>query len=361
MQAVILAAGSSTRTYPLTLTRPKPLLKVANKTILEYNLESLKDIAEEIIIIVGYKKYMIRNFIKKNYSNLNIKFIEQREQIGTGHAVSILKNHIKNKFILLMGDNIYSKKDVNKVAKHQYSILVKKVKNPELFGVVKEKNNILTDITEKPKKFVSDLVSCALYSFDKKIFDSLENIKKSKRGEYELTDAIKQISKNNNIYCVKSRSCFQISFPWDLLTADKELRGSMKIKDFQDTENLKDFLVNKNLIGKNTKINGKIINSSIGNNCTINGNIKNSIIMDNVIIDKNSIIEDSIIGENVYFNGTIISKNNIYSTVKNKKIRVDRLGAIIADNVKAKNVVINAGCKIWPNKRINGKIKHDIE
>ena len=87
--------------------------------------------------------------------------------------------------------------------------------------------------------------------------------------------------------------------------------------------------------------------------------IVNSVII--TIIDKNSIIEDSIIGENVYFKGTIIAKNNIYSTIKNKKIKVDRLGAIISDNVKAENVIINAGCKIWPNKIIRGKIKHDIK
>lgn len=342
MQAVILAAGSSTRTYPLTLTIPKPLLKVSNKTILEYNLEALKDIAEEIIIVVGYKKGMIKNFIKKNYSNLNIKFVEQREQLGTGHAVSILKDKIKNQFILLMGDNIYSRKDVNKIAKHQYSILVKKVKNPELFGVVKEKNGILTDIIEKPKKFVSDLVSCALSSFDEKIFGLLEDIKKSERREYELTDAIKKFSVKNDIYCVKSSSCFQISYPWDLLAADKEIRKG------------------RNVIGKNSKINGKIKNCSIGNNCLINGNIKNSIIMDTSVIDGNSIIEDSIIGRNVHFSGKIIAKNNIYSTVKNKKIKVDRLGAVIADNVKANNVVIDAGCKIWPNKKLMGKIQHDI-
>ena len=82
--------------------------------------------------------------------------------------------------------------------------------------------------------------------------------------------------------------------------------------------------------------------------------------MDNSIIDKNSIIEDSIIGENVYFKGAIIAKNNVYSIVKGKKIKVDRLGAIIADDVKAKNVIISAGCKIWPNKTISGSITSDI-
>ncbi len=343
MQAVILAAGKSTRTYPLTLIKPKPLLKVANKTIIEYDLEAVKDIANEIIIVVGFKKNMLKKYIKKKYPKLKIKFIEQKEQLGTGHAVSILKNQIKNKFILLMGDNIYSKNDVNEVAKYKYAILVKKVKNPEIFGIVIEKNNVLTDIIEKPEKPTSDLINCALYSLDKNIFDAFTKIKKTERGEYEFTDALKIIALHENVHCIKSPSCLLITHPWDLLTADKKLRK------------------NKNIIRQNSKIYGNVKNSSIGNNCIINGNVKNSIIMDNTIIDKNSVIEDSIIGENIYFKGTIIAKNNAYSNINGKKIKVNRLGAIIADNVKAENVVINAGCKIWPNKKIKGKVKNDIK
>ena len=224
MQAEILAAGKSTRTRPLTLAKPKPLLKVANKTILEHSLESLKNIADEIIIVVGYKKNMIKEFIKKNYPELNIKFIEQKEQLGTGHAVSILENHIKDKFILLMGDNIYSKKDINEATKHQYSILVKKVKNPEAFGIVIEKDNLLTDIIEKPPKPTSNLINCALYSLDKKIFTYLKKSKKSKRGEYELTDALKLLATKDKIYCIKSTFCLLITYPDDVLNADKELR-----------------------------------------------------------------------------------------------------------------------------------------
>ena len=304
MQAVILAAGKSTRTYPLTLTRPKPLLKVANKTILGYNLEALKDIADEIIIVVGYKQNMIEEFIHKNYPKLNIKFIEQSKQLGTGHAVSILKDSIKNKFILLLGDNIYSKVDIKNIIKYQYSILVKRTKNWQNFGVIKEKNDLVTDIIEKPKYFISDLISCGLFSLDKKIFTLFKKSKKSKRGEYELTDALKTLSQKEKMHCVKSKLNFQISFPWDLLKADKQIRN------------------NNNSIDKNSKINGNVKNSSIGKSCLINGEIKNSIIMDNVTIDKDSIVEDSIIGENVHFNGKIIAKNNIYSIVKDKKINV---------------------------------------
>ncbi|MFH0867709.1 MAG: sugar phosphate nucleotidyltransferase [Candidatus Woesearchaeota archaeon] len=229
MQAVILAAGRSTRTYPLTITKPKPLIKIADKTILEYNLEAVKDIAEEIIIIIGYKKDMIKEFIQKNYPELNIKFIEQKEQLGTGHAVSLIKSHIKNRFILLMGDNIYTKEDINRIAKYKYAILVKKVKNPEHFGIVMEKNSILADIIEKPKKFISNLINCALYSLDKEIFNALKTIKRSERGEYELTDALKYLSKKENIHCVNSNFCLMISYPQDVLLADHELRkGALK-------------------------------------------------------------------------------------------------------------------------------------
>ena len=343
MHAVILAAGKSTRTYPLTLTRPKPLLRVANKTILEYNLEAVSNITDEVIIVTGYKKDMIQDFIEKNKPKLKIRFIEQKEQLGTGHAVAILEEHIKDKFVLMLGDNIYSRRDVEAIAKHRYSILVKRVKNWQEFGIVKEKNNILIDIVEKPKEFISDLVSCGLFSMDKKIFGYLQNVKRSERNEYELTDALRELASTDTLHCTKSVSCFQISYPWDLLIADQVLRND------------------KNVIGKASKINGSISNSTVGNNCEINGSIKNSIIMDNTSIAKNSIVEDSIIGENVNFDGKITAKNNVYSTVKGKKINVDRFGAVVGDNVKAKNVDIGPGCKIWPNKSIKGEVKHDIK
>lgn len=224
MQAVILAAGKSTRTYPLTLEKPKPLLEVAGKTILEWNLGSLKEIADEIIIVVGYKKDMVKEFIKKNYPKLNVTFVEQEEQLGTGHAVSTLKGHISGRFLLLMGDNIYAKEDIIKIAKRKYAMLVKKVKKPEFFGVVIEKDGLLNDIIEKPKKFVSNLINCALYSLDMGIFDAIKTVKKSERGEYELTDALKYLSKKESIHCIESQFCILVSYPQDLFDAEKEIR-----------------------------------------------------------------------------------------------------------------------------------------
>ncbi len=342
MKAVILAAGKSTRTYPLTLTRPKPLLKVANRTIIEHNLDSLDGIASEAIIVVGYKKQMIKDFLGSKYKKIRIMYVEQKEQLGTGHAVLQAEKYVKGRFIVMMGDDVYSRSDIKRCAKSRYSILVTRVKNPESFGVVIERNNILVDIVEKPKELVSDLANAALYVFDRKIFAYLKDLEKTERNEYELPDAIRLLSKKENIFCVKTKKWAPIGYPWDLLKADKELRKG------------------KSVVGKNSKIRGKIDNCSIGNNCTILGNVSSSMVFDNTFIDDESTVQSSVIGNDVYFKGKIIAEN-AYSVVKDKKIKAGRFGAAIGDSSKLRHVTIKAGCKISPKTRLeNIDIKSDI-
>ena len=338
MQAVILAAGKSTRTYPLTITKPKPLLKVANKTLIEHNLDSLNGILDQVIIVVGYKKDLITGHIGNKYKNIDVKYVEQKFQLGTAHAVSLAEPYIKDRFVLMMGDDIYSKNDIKKCMRHRYSILIKKVRNPKIFGVVVKKSGLLVDFEEKPKKFVSNFVNTACYCLDKKIFKFIRKIRKSERNELELPDAIKLLTKDRKVHCVVAKLWIPIGYPWDLLKADRILRK------------------NKNIIGNKSKIYGNVENSSIGSGCIIKGKIKNSIIMDKTIVGTNSIVEDSVIGENVFFQGTILSRNNSLSIIKNGKIRVGRIGAIISDNVTAKNVVIEPGSKIWPNLSLSNKI-----
>lgn len=152
----------------------------------------------------------------------------------------------------------------------------------------------------------------------------LRKLKKSKRNELELTDAIKDLSKAEKIHCISSKGWLPIGYPMDLLKADRILRK------------------NKSAIGKKLKLSGRIENSSIGNNCVIRGNVKNSIIMDNTVIGKNSVVESSIIGGNSFVDGRISN-------------------SVIADNAKLKNVVAN-GCKIWPNMIISNKtIEKDVQ
>src|SRR3989339_2128292 len=343
MQAVILAAGKSTRTYPLTLTKPKPMLKAANKPLLEHNLNAIKDFVSEVIVVVGYKKEMIEAHFGNKYKSMKIRYVEQKEQLGTAHAISLIEPYIKGRFLLMMGDDLYSMQDIKSCIKHDYSILAAKSKNPQDFGVVVEKNGIMEDLIEKPQAFVSDLISTALYVLGRKIFGSIREIEKSSRGEFELPDAVKLLSKKEKIHCVKSRKWIPIGYPWDLLNADRLLRKG------------------KNSIGRNSKITGKVRNSSIGSNCVIKGSVKNSIIMDNSIVEEQSSVENSIIGENAYFEGKIIAEDNAYSYVKGKKVPAGRLGAIIGDNTRVMNSTLLPGSKIWPNKTlISQKVEQDI-
>ena len=242
-----------------------------------------------------------------------------------------------------MGDDLYSKHDIKRCIKHDYSIMVAKTKNPQNFGVVVERNGVMKDLIEKPQHFVSELISTALYVLDRKIFGCIKKIKKSPRGELELPDAVNLLSKKEKIRCVKSMNWISVGYPWDLLNADISLRKG------------------KNSIGKNSKITGNAVNSSIGGNCVIKGSVKNSIIMDNTIIEEKSSVENSVIGEDAYFEGRTIAKDNACSSVKGKKVPAGRLGAIIGDNTRVMDSILLPGSKIWPNKTIiSQKIKEDF-
>jgi len=109
--AIILAAGKSTRTYPLTITKPKPLLKVFGKTIIEHTLKQLDDLVDDVIIVIGYLGEQIKKKIGNSFGKLNISYIVQEEQDGTGSALFKCKDKLSGKFLVLNGDDFYSKKD----------------------------------------------------------------------------------------------------------------------------------------------------------------------------------------------------------------------------------------------------------
>lgn len=197
-QAVILAAGKGTRAKPFTLVKPKPLLKIFNKTILEHNLDQLDGVVKEVILVVGYKGEMIEELIGKRYKNLKIKYIWQKSRVGTGNAVKKALPKIKGKFILMNGDDLYGRADFLRCLKKFPCISLAETANPENFGQVVVEKDIVKKIIEKPKNPISDLVNCGLYFLDKSIFDS--KIKKSLRGEYEMTDYIKNFIKEKNMY-----------------------------------------------------------------------------------------------------------------------------------------------------------------
>ncbi|MFH1445613.1 MAG: bifunctional sugar-1-phosphate nucleotidylyltransferase/acetyltransferase, partial [Nanoarchaeota archaeon] len=324
MQAVILAAGKSTRTYPLTLNRPKALLPIANKPLLQYGLEELKGIATEIIIIVGFEKEQIMKQFGKSFNTVPIKYVEQKEQLGTAHALMQAKDLLKDRFIVMNGDDIYSCNDMNgcikKFDEHDACVLAQPVDEPERFGVYVTENGLVKEIVEKPKNFVSNLANAGFYVFDKKALNV--KVERSPRGEYEIVDIVRSLAGTGKVRCETVKDYWiPVGYPWSLLDANAHILKSIE-NDIKGEVEPNATIKGKVKIGKGTLVkNGAYIegpvvigenctigpncfirgSTSIGNNCRVgNGvEIKNSIIMNKSYVNHLSYIGDSIIGNNV--------------------------------------------------------------
>jgi bifunctional UDP-N-acetylglucosamine pyrophosphorylase/glucosamine-1-phosphate N-acetyltransferase len=201
MKAVILAAGKGTRMLPITMKKPKPLVKVAGKPFIEHLIGNLKSAGyKDIGMVVGYKKEMIEEFVKS--SGLKCALIEQKEQIGTGSAVKVCEEFADGKeFIVVSGDNLYSAADLKKIGETKGNCVSVIKGDTTRYGAVVKDNGHLKEIVEKPEEYVSSLINVGLYKFTPRIFEALSRIKLSPRGELELTDAINLLAKDEKI-CV---------------------------------------------------------------------------------------------------------------------------------------------------------------
>jgi len=204
MKVVILAAGKGTRMKSNT---NKTLIKIKGKTILNYSMDLLLDFVDEFIFVIGHKGSEVKEEIGINYKGKEVKYVIQEEQLGTGHALYQAKDLVNDKFINLNGDDIYSLEDIKECLKYELAVLTTTVKDPENYGVVIQEDGYLKTIVEKPKEFISDLITTGLYVFTPQIFDELNDIisndKKSDRGEFEVVDAATQLAKKKKFKVVK--------------------------------------------------------------------------------------------------------------------------------------------------------------
>ncbi|MBW2985491.1 NTP transferase domain-containing protein [Candidatus Woesearchaeota archaeon] len=201
---VIMAAGKGIRMMPLTRYVPKVLININEKPFLYYVMKNvLKAGYDDIAIIVGYKKENIKEFL--NEFGFKAKLISQKKRLGTGHALKQVKGFVKdNNFVVICGDNLWSVRDLSAIKGTNKFCYISGMEHPMpgKYGVLIEKKGLLKKIVEKPKSFVGNLINVGLYKFTSEIFDALDNIKKSKRGEYELTDAISLLAEQGKVKVV---------------------------------------------------------------------------------------------------------------------------------------------------------------
>ncbi len=219
MKAVVLAAGKGTRMLPITLKKPKPLVKVAGKPFLEHLIADLQGSGySDIGIVVGYKKEMVESFVQSK--GWEFELIEQKEQTGTGNAVKMCKDFAgKEEFVVVMGDNLYSPRDLARLAKMKGNCVSVAKGDPSRYGAVVKDNGFLKEIVEKPQEYVSSLINVGLYRFTPEIFDALSKTKLSPRGELEITDAINLMAKSSKVRVLELKDYWlDLAKPEDIYT-----------------------------------------------------------------------------------------------------------------------------------------------
>ena len=199
MQAVILAAGEGTRLRPLTEDKPKVLVEVDDKPLIEYAFDALIDIGvEEFVVVVGYKKEQLMERYDDAYEGVPITYAHQREQLGLAHALLTAEPYIDDDFMLMLGDNVFQANLGDVVNRQQEdradaAFLVEEVPWDEAsrYGVCDTNEyGEITRVVEKPDDPPSNLVMTGFYTFTPAIFHACHLVQPSDRGEYELPDAI---------------------------------------------------------------------------------------------------------------------------------------------------------------------------
>jgi len=389
LKAVVLAAGRGERLWPLTEDTPKPLLPIANKSILARTCEALVSAGvDQILLVVGFRSEKIRDRLGKGEAaGSEIKYVKQKTAKGTADALGTCSKdlHGEDRFLVLYGDDYYDssvpRTFMAKGKKNKgITIGTANVKDASSFGKIQSKKGLVTEIREKDSKTEPGQVNAGIYLMDQSIFTAIRKTKRSIRGELELTDAVRILIKEGkqvHTQPLSSRKWLGISYPWDMLEANQWILESQKA-------------VSKGTIEKGVHISGSLVLEEgsvvkagsylegpihVGEKCMVGPNsylrpystlgddvkvgagceVKNSIIMKNSRVPHLSYVGDSVLGEGCHLGaGTITANLRFDEAVIKTRVRGvwvnsgrKKLGTILGDGAQTGiNVSIFPGVKI---------------
>ena len=328
MKGLILSGGKGTRLYPLTYTRAKQLIPVANKPVLFRVIEAIRDAGiTEIGIVIGDTGPEIRQAVGDGSQfGVRVTYIPQEAPLGLAHAVKISRGFLGNdRFVMFLGDNVLQGGISPLIADFAHhddwnsQIVLTEVEHPEQYGVAQlNAEGRIARLIEKPKDPPSNLALVGIYMFDHHIFEATDEIKPSFRGELEITDAIQWLVDHGySVYPHIHRGWWiDTGRPNDMLTAnslvleeltptidgyvDRDSEVDTRVTIEQGAEIINSVVRGPAIIGRNTRI----VNSYIGPFTSIyhdvvieNSEIERSIVLEHSAIrDIPARIQDSLIG-----------------------------------------------------------------
>lgn len=352
MKAVILAAGRGERLRPLTDNRPKPLLPVCNRALIDYQLLMLKRYGvDEIAVVVGYHEKLMREHLE-GYACF------RDAGTGTASALYAARDFLDEDFVVLYGDVFYDGSLEQLVATRD-SMAVCEVKDVSAFGAVRIEQGRLVDIVEKGGSG-SGLVNAGMYHLTPDILDIIEHTPQSERGEYELTDSLVEYGRERGVRVVPLSGYWRdIGHPWDYLDVNMHVLSKIGLSIGEDSHVWSSAVIRKPvLIGKGCTVKSCVLEGCVlGDGCTVGefSIVKRSVIMSSSNAPHLNYVADSIMGEGCNLGaGTKIAnlrfdERSVRMRIRNELVDSGRrkLGAVLGDNVKTGiNVSIYPGVKI---------------
>jgi bifunctional UDP-N-acetylglucosamine pyrophosphorylase/glucosamine-1-phosphate N-acetyltransferase len=313
-----------------------------------------------------------------------VSYTEQAEQLGTANAVEQAAPHVDEAFLVLNGDVYVTEQLVAALAdESETAMAVQSVANPESYGVVERDGSAVTSIVEKPADPPSNFANLGLYRFTPRIFERIDDVEMSQRGEYELTDALEATIGEEGVTAVEyDGEWLDVGRPWELLeanaaileTLDRDIRGDVESGAtlqgqvvVQDDARVRDgayiegpvVIQSGADVGPNAYVRGATV---IGPNVRV-GNaveVKNSILMADTAVGHHAYVGDSVLGANVNFGaGTKVANlrhdgGNVHAQVKGELTDTGRrkFGVVVGDGTKTGiNTSLNAGVTLGTDTR----------
>ncbi len=381
-QAVILAAGEGQRLRPFTVTKPKVMLAIAGKPILQYVVEALaQNGIRNIVLVVGYQREQVFDYMGSGEQfGVDITYITQQRQLGTAHALAQVKAVTESEFLVLPGDNLIEADAIARfVAVKPQAVLVKRVDNPSRYGVVTIENGMVKEIVEKPEEAESNLVNTGIYAFTTGIFSFIED-------QLDIPDVLNNmLAQGEPITAVETDGTWlDIIYPWDILSLNDailhQIRASLggTIETGVSLKGLvsvgKDTVVRSNsyivgpvVIGNNCDIGPNVCilpATSIGDNVVISpfSNLENSVIGNDVNIGPGCIIQDSVIDSGCIIKGHFTAYSG-QADVKVDEHHLVNIGVMLGEDCNLGNnvvaqpgVILGNHCRVQALKVLSGRL-----
>jgi glucose-1-phosphate thymidylyltransferase len=345
------------------------MLPVANRPILEHIIDALSQTTiTEVLLVVGSNRDRIQSHFEDDYGDLDISYVVQDSQLGTGHALLQAESHLSGPFIALNGDRVIDAEAINAVIDRQHEadkpvMAITRVEEPSRYGVVEFEGQTVVGLEEQPHPdhTKSNYINAGVYGFGPEIFAAIRRLET--HGEQALTDALARFIDDRRLEAVRYQGTWlDVSEPWDLLAVNNELLRGRSADSTFESASIDSSVVVKNpvAIGENTVIHPQAAvlgGVSLGDNVSIGAGaiLKNTILLSDVTIKSGTVMTDCIVGANTTLGPNTTVEGGRADVVLSEAVHHDvTLGGLIGDNVAGGgNVTVTPGTIVGNNATLD--------